>query len=342
MSHEVWADKCVHSYQEVPWHKLGIVSDVPTSATKVLENEWEGAALIELRPAQVFYNGAMQDTGDYAIVRGVASFDKDEAIFGYVSNRFKPVQYRDVTLMFDTMVGKPVETAGVLFKGAQIFISWKMPEFTVGVGDEYIPYAVVTVGLDNKRGGKLYTSIFRPVCANTVSMAQGWAEKNKGKNKGMIYKGTKVNPNMLKDLGYWMKFLQANAEQEVANLQSFFSLLSKTPVKNEAEVHEILYTAYPVGGQVDDYFPEELRTGTQEKLDKKGDANEVLRDNIYSLFAGRGTAIDATYMGLFNATSEALCHYMPSKKDISTSILFGNRQETMSQMANVLRDRVSK
>jgi hypothetical protein len=343
MTANVWADKCVHSFGEVPWHKFCDACEIPMPATEVLEKEWDNGAQIYLRPLRMELDGEEQETGDFGIVRGKASFDTHECKFGYVTKRFKPIQYRDVTLMFDTMVNQPVETAGILDRGKKIFISWKMPEFAVGVGDEYVPYAIVTVGMDNINGGKLFTSIFRPVCENTVSFAENWAKSNTEQGKGMIFKGTKVDPEMLKKLGYWMKFLQANAVHEVALVEDLFKSLTKTPIKNEAHVHELLYRAYPVGGQVDAYFPPELRADKQESLDEKGKTNELLRDNIYSLFAGRGTGIDtSSLMGLFNATSETLCHYMPSKKDIASSILFGNRQATMSQMVEVLRTEATK
>jgi hypothetical protein len=219
-----------------------------------------------------------------------------------------------------------------------------MPEFEVVGEGEHIPYGVITVGVDNIRGGALFTSIYKPVCANTLSLSQGWAERkeNKGRGKGMIFKGTKVDPNMLKKLGYWMKFVQSNAEKEVAQVKDFFSLLAKTPVKNEAEVHEILYTAFPTAGKVDEYYPPELRKDKQESLDKKEEVNSVIRDGIYALFSGKGTSITPTYMGVLNSTTEFLCHYLPSKKPIASSVMFGNRQELSTKMVEVLRDRVTK
>jgi hypothetical protein len=56
-----------------------------------------------------------------------------------------------------------------------------------------------------------------------------------------------------------------------------------------------------------------------------------------ALFSGAGTAITPDAWGMLNATSEAFCHYVPSKKPIANSVMFGSRAQRMMSMVETLK-----
>jgi hypothetical protein len=206
-----------------------------------------------------------------------------------------------------------------LGKGEEMFISWKMPAFDMVSGDTVLMYGIVRTGFDTLKGARLFTSIFRPVCSNTVNLAQGWAEQNSdGNGKGMIWKGKGVNKHLIRDLGFWLSHVQGKALAERDLIQSFLGNLAKTPIKNDAEVYELLFEAYPSTADVTGYYPEQLRSKKAEVIADYNAGQKKIQDGIYRLFSGEGTAITPDYYGLFNATSEYFCHVQPSKRPKNT------------------------
>jgi len=343
MTHGIHGEMA-YSFEKPMWHTLGKVSTVKQSAEEIVEADFGGGYTVRLEPITLHYNGMENETGDFGIVRGKTNADKEEKVFGYVTGSFHPVQLMDVARTFDNMVGKPVETMAVLNDGALTFITWNLPSFDV-VGFEHLLFGAVSVGLDNKRGASLFTCNTRIVCWNTLCLAEGEARETKRNRKegqefnGMIYKGTKTNPKMIEHLGYWMKAVNDKMEKESSDVASLFQLFAKTPVKNEAEVHEILYTAFPPSGNLG-FYPAELRTEKEERMAKVDSENEKIRDGVYALFSGGGTAITPDYYGLFNSVSEYYCHVQASKKPIAQSVMFGNRADAMKNVVNVLRNRI--
>jgi len=325
---------------------LGIVSNEPQSAEEIINVKFNGAFPIHLRPVYVELNGQMQEkTKDFAVVRGASVADPVELVLDYCSDRYQPLQPIDVAKSFDENVGEPAETLAFLGNGRELFISWVLPKIEInlvdGKIDELQMFAIVKTGFDTLKGANLFTSTYRPVCRNTFNMAAGWAKQNSdGRLKGNIWKGKGVNKNLLRDLGYWMAHVQSSATQEHDLLQSFFGTLAKTPIKSDAQVHEILYNAYPPIHDDSEFYPKELRTAKEEKIIGMNESQEELRDGIYGLFAGAGTAITPDYYGLVNAGSEFFCHVQPSKRPTAESVMFGGRQKNMMKLINVLAERV--
>lgn len=345
MSANIYA-KMVYSYKQPMWHSITQPSEVEMTAEQIMIQRFRGGFPIHVRPVTVTLNGVAVETGDFAIVRGSSGYEQEEVVFGYCSDRYQPLQPIEVAKSFDANVKEPAETMAFLGNGNEMFISWVMPmcEIQTVTGlDALQLYGIVRTGFDTLKGTRLFTSVVRPVCWNTITFAQEWAKQNtdKAAGKGEIWKGKGVNKNLLRDLGYWMQHVQANAEKEVSLLQSFFGKIAKTPVKNDAEVHEILFEAFPPKQDVSAEYPAQLRTAKQEDTLVFNAGQNDLRDGIYGLFAGAGTAITPDYYGLVNATSEFFCHKQPSKRPIAESVMFGGRQKNTMRVVRVVADRVS-
>jgi hypothetical protein len=329
--------KMVYSFEKPMWHNITEPSAIPLSAVEIIDSRFGGGFPILLRPVHVELNNSMVETGEFALVRGTSPYDFKEVVLGYCTERYLPLQPREVAQSFDMSVNQPVETMAFLGKGEEGFISWKMPSCNVRADDVVDMYGIARFGFDAERGARLFTAAVRPVCWNTITLAQGWAEQHTdGQGKGMIWRGKGVNKNLLRDLGYWMAHVQENAEKEVELLTSFFGALAKTPIKNDTEAHELLFEAYPPAGDVSAYFPKELRTAKEQKTADYNKGQAELRDGIYRLFAGEGTAITPDYWGLFNATTEFFCHVQPSKKPIAESVMFGARANNSMRMVKTL------
>jgi hypothetical protein len=331
--------KMVYSFEKPMWHNITEPSLVPMGAVDILDEKFEGGFPIHLRPVTVELNAEQTETGDFAIVRGASSDDPQEIVFGYCSDRYLPLQPRDICLSYDVNVGEPAETMAFLGKGEEMFISWKRKWLQIREGDEVEMFNIIRCGFDTLKGARLLSSIHRPVFWNTVVMAQGWADKNTdGQGKGNIWKGKGVNHNLLRDLGYWMKHVQSEANKEAELIESFFKKLAHTPIKNDKEVDTILHKAYPDAKDVSPYYPAELRPTKAETIADFNTRQEIIRDGIAELFGGAGTAITPDYWGMLNSTSEYFCHVHPSKRPIAESVMFGGRQKQTAQMVSVLSE----
>lgn len=330
--------KMVYSFEKPMWHNITEPSLVQMGAEEILDNRFGGGFSIHLRPITIELNGEQVETGDFGIVRGSSPYELEEKVFGYCSDRYQPLQPREVARCFDNNVLAPAETMAFLGHGEDMFISWKMPSFDVRAGDPVDMFGIVRTGFDTLKGTRLFTSIFRPVCSNTITLAENWAKDHKkdGEGKGEIWKGKGVNKNLLRDLGFWMAHVQLNAIREANLLQSFFGKLAQTPIKSDKEAQKIIASAFPLAQDVSSYYPKELVDAKAETIATFNDVQTGIRVGIFDLFSGAGTAITPDFWGMLNSTSEYFCHVQASKKPIAESVMFGGRAKNTMRMINTL------
>lgn len=338
MGHEIYK-RMVYSYLQPMWHALQAPSETKSTAVEVLENNFGGGFPVIVRPTFYYLNGELVEEKGTVIIRGSSSFDPEELPIGFCTERYNPLQPREIAEAFDANVGEHVETMAFLRDGREMFITWNMPEFDVRVGDTVKLYGSIKVGFDTLKGARLFTSSVRQVCMNTSTMAEAWAERHKdGNGTGMIWKGRAVNKDLVKKVGYWLKHVQSKALSDAMLQQDFFRLLANKPIKSEQEIRGILASAYPIKNDVSSYYPVELRTEKQEKVEMENMSQIEIRNGIYELFSGAGTQITPDGWGAFNATTEYFCHVQPSKKPVAESVMFGARQKKTMAMVNALSD----
>ena len=325
----------VYSFEKPMWHNITDPSLEPMTAEAVYDIRFKGGFEIELRPITVKLNEKRTETGHFAIVRTASPYDLQEVVFDYCTERYHPLQPREVAQIFDANVCEPAETMAFLGKGEDMFISWVMPEYEVRDGDGIKMYGIVRTGFTTKAGPRLFVASVRPICWNTITMAEGWAKMHTDKeaNRGIIWKGKGVNRNLGRDLGYWMMHVQTKALVEAQLLQSFFRKLTEQPVKNDEHAVKILNTAYPNKVDNSEFGPWQLRDEASEKVSIFNQGQAEIRNGIKELFDGAGTAITPDYWGMLNSTTEYFCHVQPSKKPIAESVMFGPRaQKTMAMV----------
>lgn len=168
------------SNREVPWHRLGTVTDAALTAEQALQEaqlDWD----VSLAPALVKVPGAtrlVQVPDKFAVVRDNPSTEGEPIIpLGIVGNQYTPIQNREAFGFLDELIeavgGAHYETAGVLGDGEKVFLTIKMPEDLVidpnGANDHVEQYILVS---NSHNGSSAFTAAVTPVrvvCQNTLT-----------------------------------------------------------------------------------------------------------------------------------------------------------------------------
>ena len=321
------------------WHKLGQNFQLPISAEDAHTSMGGSFTLCKKQVGVMFDKSFVKIPNSYAIVRGPTNKDATSKVFGYATDHYHLIQPIEIIKKFDEKVGIGIETLGFIEDGKKCFLTWKLPEFDVSDGDEVKLYGILMLGFDTIFSSRLNVGTVRVVCANTFAAALGEEkeEMKKNRGRGTVYSSKHTNTNMLNELGEWMGCIQQNAEKQVELLQSFFRKLDQTKVVHEQQAKDLIYTAWPNPEPIPDLYPDALRHDKQEKIDMETERLTEQRDGIMRLFNGAGTAIDATYWGLFNSATQYFNYEQKSKKDTAYSIVWGNRNNHMNHFADVLR-----
>ena len=339
MSANLMSDNSMFSYREVPWHRLGVVSQEEMEAQRALgliESPW-----YEKRPVTVMIDGAPREFGDYAIIRSPIPTDPRERVVGTVKKNYNILQPLEIATQFDIEVNQPVETIGFLgTHGDKMFTTWKLPSITVGSkNDEVQLYGFIAAGYDGKFGASLNLVTVRVVCQNTFSMAIAEAEQSDSKTKkssnvGKVWSGRHNSQNLARDLGIWLEHVQSRALNEGEQASNMFNLMAGVAIKNQKTVDNLLKNIYPDPKPISADYPMRLLAEKEEKNAKVLADAQRDRDMIVKLFNGEGTAIDASAWGLFNAVTEYENHGRMTKKPADYSIMLGNRANTMGKAFN--------
>jgi hypothetical protein len=321
------------------WHRLGYVSQTDMSGVDAL-TAIGGGYWFEKRKYKEFLNGKWVESNDWRIVRSPLPDDPEERPMGNATDRYTLLQPLEIVELFDEKVGKPVETLGFLTKdGRRMFLTWAMPTFDVTKNDTVELYGFLAIGFDTFMGASLSTVGTRTVCANTFRKARAESARTKdGKGKGLIWSGKHTDKNLKGDLAEWMGYVSEKSEEEAGLMKSFFKRLAKTPLQEENEVYKLLFAAYPNPEPLptDAFIPPSKRLGKEEKIEEEKQLMTQYRDGIANLFFNKGTAITPDMWGLFNSTTEYFNFAQMEKKDAAASILVGQRNKRMNQMAEVL------
>lgn len=336
----IWKNNIV-TVGERAWHLKDLNFQESKTACEALE-AMGGGHKIELRKIAIWMNGGWQEAnGEFGIVR----VTKDEEVFfkEYVTERFHSFDPEDVCKKFDEKVGKSIASLGFIQEGKKMFLAWSMKSFDVVKGDEIKMFGNTLIGFDGKFASGLYVGSIRTECENTWNRLIAESNRSTEQGKGKIYSSKHTNVNMLHELGEWMKYVSEKADSQAELIKSFFGKLVEAKIVHEQQAKDLILEAYPVPNPVPDFFPETLRKKEQEKVDEKAEKAEEIRVGIWDVFStDKGIAIDQdSYYGLFNSVSQYWTH-MPSKKDVSYSVYYGNRSNEISQFAEVLRNDMSK
>lgn len=281
MAHEV---ETMAYAGELPWHGLGF----NISAGSTVE-EWQGAAglqwTVSKRP--VLYAHGDAEAGKTFVPfkdRFVLARDTDGKPFSVVSNRYKPVQPKEILEFFRDLVdmhGMTIETAGSLRGGQRVWALAKTGDVHKVLGvDKVDGYLLLATSYDLTFSTLAQFTSVRVVCANTLAQSLG------GQFSGRVsiphfrgFDADSVKNEMGIGKAQWSAFTAA--------LDTLAKM--KLDVAKATEVMQSVFKVDPV------------------VVSAENAVNIQHVSNVIDLFSGRAIGADVagqTGWGLLNATTE--------------------------------------
>jgi phage/plasmid-like protein (TIGR03299 family) len=166
---------CCLSVRELPWHRLGTVIPDTVSPAEALRL----AGLTWTVDSQPIYTSDLRPIPQHrALVRS-----DTHAVLGLATDSYAVVQNHEIATFLDQIVAEgaaQIETAGAVRDGALVWLLARTPgELRLGDDVSY-PYLLVSAGHDARRPIQIAPVLTRPVCANTLAMADAEIRARRG------------------------------------------------------------------------------------------------------------------------------------------------------------------
>jgi phage/plasmid-like protein (TIGR03299 family) len=217
--HNIYFNELNNSYsfaysnreRQVPWHGLGQELNPDDSLETWAKNSGMD---FEIKKNKLFYEavekGELLEADQVALVR-----TDTKKLLGIVSPDYNIFQPFAVLSFFNDLITLnefEMDTAGVLFEGKAYFAMGKNVNFDFDIeGDQYKSRLIVVTGADGKRSTRVYFTLIRVVCANTLSLS------DKNFNRGLVYTQThksEFDADKCKlDLGLYSREIDKHAAQ---------------------------------------------------------------------------------------------------------------------------------
>lgn len=315
MSHEILGQK-FYSHRAPAWHGLGLVNDEELTASETFE---------KIGPYDVHLEDLVTSSGitvgQRAIVRDpIPGLDDRARIFGVVGPEYQLITPWNAVKIWDSAVNRHVETLGVLFNGARLFITTKLPSFDVK-NDQVDNYLLFTSPMDGLAAARLDTTPVRTVCNNTLRMAQQYAS--------VTYKVVH-DEFAVQKLTQWLGGAMEIIEQKTENLKESFRALADRRLTEE-EVLRLLELSIPMPKAPLNNAPQHVMIQRAKDYEYARVLIEKQRSAAVEIFHGKGVGMDhpamaGTAWGFYNAVVE-LGDYGRANKLESRAVdtLFGQR-----------------
>ena len=293
MSHEIFGERYLN-HRQPAWHGLGLtITDRQVGACDALK--LMGPYDIHMEPLFMKDGTAVERQ---AIVRDAT--DKGEAakVLGTVGMEYRPIGPLATCLAYDEAVGQPVETIGALRDGAVLFITVKLPNWSVA-GDEIEDYLLVVNPMDGLEAAQIVRSPVRVVCANTLRLSR---------SLGAVQYKVRHNENAHTQLLEWLRQVYAGAVEKSAMIREACEILTTVKVSTN-EVPLILRDIYPDPKVPRNTAPGEVMKKRLEHREYLAEYAAVAREQVALLFGGKGRGMDTpaaagTAWGLYQGVIE--------------------------------------
>lgn len=260
------------------------------------------------------------------ILRDPLPEDPEYRSFGIVGPNYHLVDPSSAIRMWDEYVGMPVQTMGVLYDGAAIFFSAKLP--SMDVRGEPVDNNLVFVSWMKAGAASLVmnTSVC-PVCANTVK----WGEQAATEKLRIIHDST-----VQARTADWLMGAVARATNKVETLHELAQTLATRIATDEATV-AVLKAAYVSPNEPRKDCPPEVFQERFERYEVQVERTIALRESALDLFEGKGTGMDlpsrrGTMWGLVQAVAELESYRSGgSVQNIGQSVLVGARGDAIER-----------
>lgn len=276
------------SNREVPWHRLGTITDgaqTAEDALRLAQLDWRVTKSED--PVQIHVLG---DEG----VQAVTVADKFMTYrehpklglqgLGVVGSQYEVIQNSDAFDFLNHLVdesGAVFETAGSLNGGRQVFMSMRMPNSVVlGDGQDSVDmYLMATTSHDGSRAFTAAVTPIRPVCKNTVDLALSEAESS------------------------WYMRHTTNVQGKIAQAREALGLVFAYQDEFEKSVEELVSASF--SAKEFESFLESLIKEPKNPTDRKERKVEAVRQEIFDLWTADTQAnIKNTKWAAYNAVVE--------------------------------------
>lgn len=322
MSHEIFGNRFL-SYRQPAWHGLGLVVNEPVGARAAYTKL--GPYEVQLADLVARVDGTEVPVPEHkAVLRSATQDDPRPRVFGVVRGEYTLITPTELADIWDEFVCRPVETIAALQHGAVMFISTKLPSFSVR-GDEIDDYLLVHNPMDGGHAAQVLQTQVRVVCNNTLRMALQQAGAT-------AY--TVVHDSTARErLGKWLAEMYQSAAARAAAIQEVYEILAGHRVTRE-ETEHVLAAAYPIPKPPRENAPSDVLKLRLADWERHRDRALDRRIAARGLFEGGGTGIDTraargSAWGLYNAVCETEDYRRWVKLDAkSYDAVFGGRAET--------------
>jgi len=317
------------SLREIPWHRLGEVSEVEKTAVEAFEPMMYDVLIENLQTTMGI------EIEDRVILRTPTADDPEYRNFGIVGKEYVLVDPSTACELWDRVVKRPVETLGVLGLGATLFITTKLPEIDI-FGDPIENYLILENPLTSGTSVEAMTSPQRVVCANTLSVA---------KQIAVEHYSIRHDRQVLLHMEDWLSGIYERAVDKVKVLREVFEIFAKTEVKGD-QFQFVMEQVYPIPHKPKWNAPAPVMEQRMLYWDENKAYIERARAGATSLFMGNATGFDlkgfeGTAWGAYNSIAEWE-DYRPTNQNKLPSWaearLFGDRAAVKEKAFSVLED----
>lgn len=214
MGHAIFGERFL-SLRRPAWHGLGLVTETEMSAREALI-QVGGDLNVRLHANFTEIEGTLTELPSRSIVRYPTTDDPEHVVLGQVGPDYHLLTPGEVADIWDEYVGQPIETLGILRRGALFFCTTKLPTLDIK-GDEVERYLGVCSPMDGQRTASAEEWDVRVVCANTLKAAQAQARVS----YRVVHDATAKER-----LGVWLKNAYEKAEQNYEVVKEAFELLA--------------------------------------------------------------------------------------------------------------------
>lgn len=292
MAHQIYQEKFL-SYRQPAWHQLGMVVQEMLTATEAAE---------QIRVPAIITEPVVTASGLPTQHKAIIGETDPRRVYSVVTTNYREITHMDFVQAWDRRVKQNIETIGVLMKGAGLFMSAKLPSFSVK-GDEMQAYILAENWLTGTRATKVRKTPVRVVCMNTLQMSDA---------QSMMELRVPHNQQAVEALEENLATIIEKSIGEYRAIREVFEILAGYKAKDE-EVRSVFEASYPTikmperllsRAHTDDKVLDELA-----KVERNNGIRAKHRDECFRLYAGEGLgcqsqAANGTLWGAYNAVAE--------------------------------------
>lgn len=332
MAHEVLGDLFFQDRGQPAWHKImheGIEERDYTAGEVYAMFGSIDVRLSKLRTIGTRPDGSFLEIPYNAIVRGPAGDDPHPKVFGVVSPDYTLVSPREIVELWDSEVGRKIQTMMFLRDAKLMVITCKLESFSCR-GEDVECFAQIGNWMDGANASTALVSRVCTVCMNTWQAA----------NDSNLERYRFSHDQYIKDrMSAWFKDVLARAEGSQESARDVMAALADFRLtKDNAQpvVTTVLRGAYPEpqAPKEDPLAPKEYNDRRAKEYETLRKAVDIRRLTAFDLFKGQGTGMSlpsrkGTLWGLYQSVCEVEDYRKGSTGDgLASSILFGDRGQT--------------